>query len=980
MSLFQKSIVKKYSNELNKVLIDTKYREFQRFFANSEIQQSIRNATDEQFQQQFLQALFVSTFDYTLAPHPHFNLTTKVKNPANNNTFQILKDDLVIAIIELVSAKIHDLDKIEATAFETKNKHSQYVYIISSNFLKLRFYIHNAVDFMEFDLFHLTREQFYFLWLCLAKDNLLNGLAQKMKEESVLHEENITKQLYADYSKFRDDIYSYLIKNNPLTDKITLFKKTQKLLDRFLFLFFAENKQLIPANTTTQIIEKWKGNAALSQQNQLYTVFKQYFTVLHTGRPKNAESEKIFAYNGGLFAPDEILDSAAIDNDILYKHALVLCQYDFELDVDVNILGHIFENSLAQIEILKAEINGVHLNAQKTKRKKDGIFYTPKYITKYIVENTVGRLCKEKRKALNLVAEEYYNANKDTITALDNKLTEYRNWLLKLTIIDPACGSGAFLNQALDFLITEHQKIDDLKAQLLGEATISTNITPDILEKNIYGVDLNEESIEIAKLSLWLQTAQKGRKLNQLNNNIKCGNSLVDDPNMADDKAFNWQKQFPEVFAQGGFDVVIGNPPYVRRTELPNDIKGYFEKKYYSAYKQYDLYVLFNELAINIVKPNSYIGFIQPNKFLSAEYGFKINNLLVSKTKIVSVYDVSLDKIFEAASVYPYIFIYQKKSTPDSLSEQKINLLDYCSKDGLKGFDTFFTSVNVIKKIQSKAVSIKSIAGKIKRGLPYSKLIFNSNGQEFGIKSTDLPNGYYQPRPSIRFNYKSIDERLVKNDEFSKKLILLPRTVLKIRAIIHDKSSHILDRIYYLSITDTHFLTNYVVAILNSQITTFYYNHLYSSTKIGGGYIDLKGTQIENLLIPRADKSIQTKLAEKAEQMNSLYKLKQEKTTAFSSYVQSNLNTSTVNKKLQNGLDLDFSTFISELKKHIRKETGIDLSPTDETNWMQIFESKKEEILTIQAEQNNVDRKINQMVYALFELNYGEIETIETSK
>lgn len=90
-------------------------------------------------------------------------------------------------------------------------------------------------------------------------------------------------------------------------------------------------------------------------------------------------------------------------------------------------------------------------------------------------------------------------------------------------MIDPACGSGAFLNQALDFLITEHRKIDDLRAQLFGSGLVFSDITTDILEKNIYGVDLNEESVEIAKLSLWLRTAQKGRKLNKLNNNIKCG-------------------------------------------------------------------------------------------------------------------------------------------------------------------------------------------------------------------------------------------------------------------------------------------------------------------------------------------------------------------------------------------------------------------------------------------------------------------------
>lgn len=111
-------------------------------------------------------------------------------------------------------------------------------------------------------------------------------------------------------------------------------------------------------------------------------------------------------------------------------------------------------------------------------------------------------------------SKEERTVKKDIVKTLDKKLDEYRNWLLSLTILDPACGSGAFLNQALEFLITEHRKVDELRAQLLGGAIIFSDITTDILERNIFGVDLNEESVEIVKLSLWLRTAQKGRKLN----------------------------------------------------------------------------------------------------------------------------------------------------------------------------------------------------------------------------------------------------------------------------------------------------------------------------------------------------------------------------------------------------------------------------------------------------------------------------------
>src|SRR5690606_10247488 len=142
------------------------------------------------------------------------------------------------------------------------------------------------------------------------------------------------------------------------------------------------------------------------------------------------------------------------------------------------------------------------------------------------------------------------------------------------------CGSGAFLNQALDFLNKEHRYIDELKAKVLGGGLILSDIENTILENNIYGVDINEESVEIARLSLWLRTAQPRRKLNDLSGNIKCGNSLIDDKEVAGNKAFKWEEEFPDVFAKGGFDVVIGNPPYVNIENLEEKVKKHIFEIY----------------------------------------------------------------------------------------------------------------------------------------------------------------------------------------------------------------------------------------------------------------------------------------------------------------------------------------------------------------------------------------------------------------
>ncbi len=568
MTLFQNSVLNKYLKGLDSRQVEQAWNKYTAHFHNPTIQENIRNSKEEQYQGEFLIDLFVNVLGYIKNPTPNFNLTTELKNlkGAKKTDGAILQDDKALAVIELKGTNTVDLAKVETQAFGYKNNQSDCVYVITSNFEKLRFYIDNAVDFEEFNLFQLNKTDFEVLYLCLAAENLLKGIPKQIKDESLTQEENVTKKLYKDYSQFRNEIFDSIQKNNSQYDKLTLFKKTQKLLDRFLFIFFAEDRLLLPPNSIREIVNQWTDlRDKYDEYQPLYDRFKKYFGYMNTGY--RGQKYEIFAYNGGLFAQDEILDNIKIDDELLYKHTLNLSNYDFESEVSVNILGHIFEHSLTEIENIQAQLEGTEIDKSKSKRKKDGVFYTPKYITKYIVDNTVGKLCEEKKTELGIQETDYEKERKGrkkaTLTALQNKLDTYRKWLLQLTICDPACGSGAFLNQALEFLIKEHKYIDELKAKLLGDGLVFSEVQNAILENNLFGVDINEESVEIAKLSLWLRTAQKGRKLTTLNNNIKCGNSLIDDPEVAGDKAFNWQQEFPEIFAKGGFDVVIGNPPYV---------------------------------------------------------------------------------------------------------------------------------------------------------------------------------------------------------------------------------------------------------------------------------------------------------------------------------------------------------------------------------------------------------------------------------
>jgi type I restriction-modification system DNA methylase subunit len=766
MPLFQNSVVTKYLQAQNRENVFAQWNAFTNYFQNPEIQQNIREAKEEQFQEGFLRELFVKILGYTLNPQPQYNLTTEYKNIKDSKKVDgaIIINEIVKAVIELKATNTSDLGKVETQAFGYKNNQPDCVYVITSNFEKLRFYIDNAIEHIEFNLFTLSEKEFEMLWLCLAYENIEKEIPKKIKDESVGQEDEITKQLYKDYSLFKRELHQNLVALNPGYEPLELFKKSQKLLDRFLFLFFAEDRLLLPPNSVKLVLNDWKDLQDRDVDISLYDRFKKYFGYLNTGF--KGKRYDVYAYNGGLFKPDEILDSLKIDNDLLYRHTLKLSEYDFVSEVDVNILGHIFENSLNELDEIKAQLEGKEIDKSKTKRKKDGVFYTPKYITKYIVDNTVGKLCIEKKAGLQINEEDYSTDRRmqlKTKQALVDKLTEYRSWLLQLTICDPACGSGAFLNQALDFLIREHKYIDELQAKLFGDALVLSDIENSILENNLFGVDLNEESVEIAKLSLWLRTAQPNRKLNDLNNNIKCGNSLIDDPAVAGDKAFNWFEEFPQVFkhyrkpkvetgkeesglddreyldevyepsysyksgSKGfekyGFDVVIGNPPYAGRSSTFNNaIKHYVRENYETYEGKFELYQLFIEKCLFITKrKKSFISLITPQTWLSIIQATKLRALVLKNSELNDI--VFLGKnVFEDASVDTIIFtisigkknnVIRYLQTDHLLSQNEvINSISYTSIDKnslIIPLNSNNITIDLIGKISTNCITLDQI-------------------------------------------------------------------------------------------------------------------------------------------------------------------------------------------------------------------------------------------------------------------------------
>lgn len=243
MPLFQQSVLKKYLSELDKVLLDAAWQRFQNHFHNAVIQQNILHAKEEEYQEGFVRDLFVNVLGYTLKPQPDYNLVLEQKSTsdATKSDGAILSQEggNVIAVIELKDTTTADLGKVERQAFGYKHQHKDCRYIIISNFQQLHFYINDVINFEAFDLFRLTKNSFALLYCCLQQKALQSDVPLRMKQQSVAEEENVTKKLYDDYNRFKNQLFENITQQNTQYDALVLFKKTQKLLDRFLFILFA---------------------------------------------------------------------------------------------------------------------------------------------------------------------------------------------------------------------------------------------------------------------------------------------------------------------------------------------------------------------------------------------------------------------------------------------------------------------------------------------------------------------------------------------------------------------------------------------------------------------------------------------------------------------------------------------------------------------------------------------------------------------
>ncbi|BAF73174.1 Eco57I restriction-modification methylase domain-containing protein [Sulfurovum sp. NBC37-1] len=1066
MSLFQNSVLRNYLRNMDTASVSKAYETYKQEFLSKIA--NIKTSKEEQYQYGFLDDLFVKVLGYTLNPSPGYDLIAEQKNVSDSKKADgaILKDGKVIAVIELKSTKTKSMDKIVDQAFNYKNNHPACKYIITSNFEKLRFYVEYSDRYEEFNLFMLDEERFGLFYYLLNKEKLFADIPLKLKQDSKLQEESISNELYKKYAGLRLNLFENIIENNPQTDRHLLLEKTQTILDRMVFIFFAEDRGILPPNTIQSIIDHYKGDI---EDRDLWHFYKIYFKAINQGNKKLNIPE----YNGGLFAADEVLESLKIDNHVIDACPLALSAYDFNTDIDVNILGHIFENSLNDIEELKARINDTDFDASKSKRKKDGVFYTPEYITRYIVDNTLGKLCQAKKEALGLddveieVPKNPKKLNK-TETKLKEALEAYREYLLGLKILDPACGSGAFLNQALNHLLEEHDFIDEGIRTLMGGSVLGLyDVKKGILENNLYGVDINAEAVEIAKLSLWLRTVESGRKLNKLADKIKVGNSLIDDKSVAED-AFVWEEEFPEVFGadasasekelqkgeaeaslpRGGFDVVIGNPPYVRQELLSAEDKDFFKNHYQTYHGTADLYVYFYEKAFSLLKENGHMSYISSSSYFKSGSGANLRKYLKYNTVIEKLIDFGDDTVFEEATTYPVIFIGRKNNEDnnyistyikdssdmqeieqyskgkmhqsrlndnrwqladesilklyDKIKSNKFTLKEYIKNDIFRGVLTGLNEAFVIRKEIRDRLIVEDIRnaeilkpffagqdlGRYKTPVADKYLLLFPKGwtrEQSGLTDeSDAWNWLKDHNPSLYSWLEPFAEKGRKRydkgefwwelracdyyEVFEKPKIFYPDMSQGPKFCLDLSGSYSTNTTYLIPGDDL-----FLLGILNSKLCWFYLKSICEALRGGQWRLRLFTQNIEQIPVAEFTNVVKKKIMEEyVEKIIKLNQLLETKKHKFLNRLTDNYDLDKPSKKLEAFYELDFKTFLKELKK---KKITLTLKEQDE--WEEYFNEHKTELLELQRQIDNTDKEIDKMVYELYGLTEEEIAVVE---
>jgi type I restriction-modification system DNA methylase subunit len=732
----------------------------------------------------------------------------------------------------------------------------------------------------EFDLtYKQYLDEFERLYDTFSHDAVAGGSLDTLTRKLLLKKTGdfaLDKHFLEDLSKWREELARDIAKHpknrRRLTD-YTLNESVQRILDRIVFFRVCEDREIEVENTLLAILRLWQGRPGVSLYSLLNDLFKQR-------RP---------LYNGLLFAPHEC-EELEVGDDVLLK-ILEGLNYPFSPyyfnEIGVEILGSIYEKFLGKTIHLTPKT--VRVEEKPEVRKAGGVYYTPQYIVNYIVDNTVGKLLYEDADG---------NAGK-------RKLKLSPKQVAKLTIIDIACGSGSFLLGAFQKLIDyhtewyhEHPKdvesvhnVPDAYSDVNGTLRLSSRKKRDILLNNIYGVDIDRQAVEVTQMSLYLKVlegenadtlnpqmmlALKEAYLPSLGNNIKCGNSLVGtdmggQEELFDQKMtqrinpFDWEMGFPDIKSAGGFDVIIGNPPYGARFSEPE--KEYLFAKYPLIVGQPESYEYFILLAINLLRNGGYLSFINPNNFIESDRSEGLRKTLLKAGTIRKICNFryriwkenaseTLVFVFEKGVIWKESLVTHPESEEDFLHEK--NAIVCNQKDWEDSPKTRFlvrANIDLIRKIEDRSVQLGELCNagqgiivyktRIEstknlyisnkcRGRDWKKLLDTAStiqryNLDWGGRYLKYGKWLWRPRENVFFESPKILVVRLRNKSLVRRIV----------ATYDDQKYYNRDNFNNVILRSQKYDLKYVLGVLNSLLVNYWYKSYFDNVNINPEQISL---------------------------------------------------------------------------------------------------------------------------------------------
>lgn len=701
-----------------------------------------------------------------------------------------------------------------------------------------------------------------------SKDAVVSGSLEKLEKKHT--KQAVDDDFLEDISRWREILAKNIALRNEKLSEEQINKAVQNILDRIIFLRIAEDRKVESANRLQE----------LSEKSELYASLLKVF--------KMADKR----YDSGLFRMD-LEEDIGVDDEALKTiiSELYFPKSPYKFDaISADILGQVYEQFLGKV-IRLTEGHHAKVEDKPEIRKAGGVYYTPVYIVEYIVKNTVGKLLEGK-------------APKEITT---------------LSVLDPACGSGSFLIGAYQYLmdwyrdyyvnhdVSKHEKKKLVYKDNEGLWQLTLAERKRVLTTHIYGVDIDRQAVEVARLSLLLKALEapeqqslfNERLLPELDQNIKCGNSLIgtdyfsgqltSDPiEVARINAFDWEAEFSEIFKRGGFDAVIGNPPYVSfglrdAEKMPPAIKEYYKRKYSnSAEYKISLYAVFMERAISLTKQEGFHSFIVPDSFLLGRYFSKIRSYILKNGHIHKFLLFNYG-VFEATVGFSVVYFFQKVKnlnpehdlsvvlvkSPDELIYNKASTLtyqqSYFNTTKHNRFRLFFDAKtkDLISKIDHQSVELGSVyTGRtgVRSKIGQKNIIFKKKIKDSYQKG--IISGGQIKRYGIIYedDYINIDPVLLNSGGWDYKVIHNPKILLRqtgdslIGAIDTDGYYHLNNIHSFAPKGGVDLELEYILGILNSKLMNFYYQ--ITTLEVGRAMAQTDIETIESLPVHLPDKDV----------------------------------------------------------------------------------------------------------------------------